>query len=192
MVLYWFCYLWTESAIPVRQSEAHRLPPVAWHLPNIYEYDVIDLSIQLLARMPIRAFSTHHTFHYSFNELFRLPTSCYCSLILMSVTNSFSTARWILQLTPIKHAYSVTNVRFRYAKGVVLWKLNYEPKLILTWFAYRSYNPVSLFHLVEEKKQTELITLPPRATCRELLFPDLENWKGEFSLHWRPHHIRKK
>lgn len=106
----------------------------------------------------------------------------------MSVTNSFSAARWILQLTLTKHVYSVTNVHFRYAKGVVLWKLNYEPKLILSWFAYRSYNPISLFHLVE--KHTEVVMLPPRNTCRGLLFPDLENWKGELSLHWRPWHVR--
>lgn len=59
-------------------------------------------------------------FHYSFNELFRLLRSSYYSLILMFVTNSFSTARWMLQLTRTKHVYSVTNVHFRYAKGDIL------------------------------------------------------------------------
>lgn len=91
--------------------------------------------------------------HHSFNEPFRLPASSPLFPFLKSVTNSFSTARWILQLTLTKHVYSVTNVHFRYAKGVVLWKLNLEPKLILTWFAYRSYNPIFLFHLLGKNTQ---------------------------------------
>lgn len=105
------------------------------------------------------------------------PSGClhplHCSLNLISVTNSFSTARWILQLTLTKHVYSVTNVHFRYAKRVILWKLNYEPKLILTWFAHRSYNPVFLFHSI--KKIWE------RLSCSPWKRP-LENF---FSLIWK-------
>lgn len=70
-------------------------------------------------------------------------------LILMTLTDSYITARWILQLTLTKHVYSVTNVHFGYAKGVVPWKLNYEPNWILTWFAHRSYNPIFMFHSVD-------------------------------------------
>lgn len=115
------------------------------------------------------------------------PHPLHCSLILMSVTNSFSTARWILQLTLTKHVYSVTNVHFRYAKGVVLWKLNYEPKLILTWFAYRSYIPIFLFHLVGKKKQRLLCFIQeiPVENCSFLI------WKIEMlSLVYTRGHIK--
>lgn len=70
----------------------------------------------------------------SFSEPFRLNDS-------LSVTNSSSTARWILQLTQTKQIYTVTNVHFSYAKGVVLWKLNYEPKINIDLICIKILQP---------------------------------------------------
>lgn len=99
---------------------------------------------------------------------------------------SSSAARWIAQLT--MNALYVTDVRFESAKGLVLWKVNYNPKLIQTWFACRSCNPI-FFSIWWMRKNSQL-------SCSLKEIP-AENsylliWKiGNVSLHRRPYLVEE-